>query len=119
MTKRILIIDDDRELSGEISETLKHEGFSVDAAYDGIKGGELAKKSSYDIILLDVKLPGLNGIDLLRDIKSKKSESKIFLVSGDPFLEKLAEKENLSGLIYSLIGKPFDIEKLIAQIKLI
>jgi len=117
MPKQILIVDDDKELTAEITEILEGEGFDIDVACDGLKGAQMAKAAHYDVIFLDIKMPGINGIELLREIKQYNHTSKVFLVSGNPFLEKLAAQENLTGLIAGLISKPFDIEDLITRLK--
>ncbi len=117
MPKRILIVDDDKELTSEITEILEDEGLDVDVACDGLKGASMAKTARYDVILLDIKMPGVSGIELLREIKQYNCTSRILLVSGNPFLEKLTVQENLTGLVTGLISKPFNIENLIARLK--
>jgi DNA-binding response OmpR family regulator len=116
MAKRILLVDDDKELAEELAEILRDEGFLIDTAYDGPTGLEMTKKTVYSAILLDVKMPGMNGLELLREIRKSNSSSKVFLVSGNPFLEKLAEQENITGLVTGLINKPFDIDGLLRQL---
>ncbi|MDD5595117.1 MAG: response regulator [Candidatus Omnitrophica bacterium] len=117
MPRKILLVDDDKELTDEIAETLSDEGFSVEVALDGIQGEDLAKKSKYDVILFDFKLPGLNGAQMIKRVKQKSPGSKIFLISGRPFIEKLIEEEGLGDLISGYMNKPFNIEMLLEKIK--
>jgi DNA-binding response OmpR family regulator len=114
--QRILIVDDDRELCSEISEILQDEGYLVDIARDGLEG-EARIEEDYDIILLDFKMPGLNGVELLNKIKSKNKSSKIFLISGRPFLNKLISEFGPTHLVDAVFSKPFDVELLLAKIK--
>lgn len=117
MPKRVLIIDDDAELRSEITEILRDEGFLVDAAPDGLKGYACAQQQSYDVILLDVKMPGISGLDMVQKIKTATPPSKIFLISGKPFLDKLIAEGNMQGLVSGVLSKPFDIALLLAKLK--
>ena len=84
MPAKILIIDDDKELCDGLIEVLSGEGYLVNAEYDGLKGKEAVEKGGYDLLLLDLKLPGLNGLDILKKIKEKNIRIKIIIVSGRP-----------------------------------
>ncbi|HVO64290.1 MAG TPA: response regulator transcription factor [Terriglobales bacterium] len=111
---RILIIDDDVELCGLVGEYLESEGFLVEAVYDGERGLERARQDSYVLIVLDVMLPGMNGFEVLRHIRSS---SRI------PVLLLTARGEEVDRIVGLEIGaddylpKPFNPRELVARIR--
>lgn len=111
---RILVIDDDAELCGLVSEYLAPEGFQVDAVHDGRSGLERALTGNYLLIVLDVMLPGMNGFDVLRNVRDK---SKI------PVLLLTARGEDVDRIVGLEIGaddylpKPFNPRELVARIR--
>lgn len=117
MAKKILIIDDDIELCEELGEILKDEKYSVDKAVNGSEGKLKIAAGSHDIIILDYKMPGLSGIDVLKFIREKNLKTRIIFASGKPFIEKLLKEENVSDLVSTVIKKPFDINQLLKTIK--
>lgn len=119
MTKKILIIDDDTELCEELSQILQDQEYKVDLAYDGRSGEKKIDQNTYDIVILDYKLPGENGGEVLKRIKAKKPGLAVFIVSGRPQLEKYLEEEKLSHLVAGVMNKPFDVEVLLEKLKII
>lgn len=119
MPKRILIIDDDVELAEEMAEILRDEGYSVENISDSLEAEKLIKENVHDIYLLDYKMSGFNGIELLKKIKEKESKSIVFIISGKPFIEKLLKEENVQDLVACVINKPFDVEMLLQKIKVL
>jgi len=124
MKKKILMIDDDEELCEEITEILTNEGYRVTTAFDGLNGNRLIEKYDYDIVILDIKMPGLSGLDILEGIKGQNKELKVIVLTGRPLSKNLQEEqdyddkeESLLGLADGIIGKPFDIEVLLGKIK--
>ena len=117
MNKKVLLIDDDKELSGEMAEILETEGYSVQAAFDGQQGERFIRKSRYNIILIDFKLPGITGVDLFKKVKKFCRGSRVFFISGRPFIEKLIKEEGLSNMISGCVTKPFDVNKFLEKIK--
>ena len=117
MKIKILLIDDDKELSEEMVDFLEAEGYKVQAAFDGLDGEKFIKKNQYDVILLDLKMPILNGLDLLKRIKKTGSKSKIILISGKPFLEKEIRKQGLLPMISGFVCKPYNVKELLNTIK--
>jgi DNA-binding response OmpR family regulator len=115
--RKILFIDDDKELSEEMVDLLAAEGCQVQVAFDGLGAEKLIKKNHYDVILLDIKMPVLNGADLLKRIKKISLKSKIILISGKPFLEKEIKKQGLLPMIRCFISKPYDVKILLNSIK--
>jgi DNA-binding response OmpR family regulator len=116
MAKKILIIDDDVELCEEMAEILREEGFRVHIASDGMSGQKRTSDNHYDCIILDYRMPGLNGVEFLHEIKKRKLKTKIILASGRPFLEKVLEDEKLSDVVSGILQKPFDIQMLLTMI---
>lgn len=119
---KILIVDDDEELCGEISEILRDEGYSVNTAHDGFKAFELIKARKHDIILLDLKLPSMSGSEILRKIKETNFTLKVIVLSGRPFNKEMlkeSEDEELNSLrlANAILSKPYDIENLLEKIK--
>lgn len=111
---RILVIDDDVELCGLVSEYLAPEGFQVEAVHDGRVGLERALNGNYLLVVLDVMLPGMNGFDVLRNMRDK---SRI------PVLLLTARGEDVDRIVGLEIGaddylpKPFNPRELVARIR--
>jgi len=124
MKKKILMIDDDEELCEETSEILIDQGYRVTTAFDGLTGKRLIEKYDYDILILDVKMPGLSGLDILQSIKEQNRELKVVILTGKPLSRELPEErshkdreEEILKLADAIIGKPFHIEVLLDKIK--
>ncbi len=124
MKKNILIIDDDEEICNEMKEILQDEGYLVETANDGINGLDLIKKNNYDIILQDLKLPGINGIDILKYTKKNKPDIKVIVLTGRPLIKDQLIKKNydnddkvLIELSDGLFNKPFNIITILNKIK--
>lgn len=117
MTKKILLIDDDEELCNEMAEIFKDEGYSVETAFNGLEGKSKVEKNKYNFIVLDYRMPGLNGIEVLKIIKQINIKTKVFMASGLPFIEKLILNENLSDMIEAILPKPYPFELLLEKIK--
>ncbi|HBC85536.1 MAG TPA: hypothetical protein DCZ94_01140 [Lentisphaeria bacterium] len=115
--KRIVLIDDDETLCEGIAFILKDEGYAVKNTSDPAKGMELVENFVFDLALLDYKMPRLTGVDILWKIKEKNPNSKVFIVSGRPFIEKVLMEENVSSLIEGIIKKPFREETLLEAVK--
>lgn len=114
---RILIIEDEYSLADAISETLKKENFIVDIVTNGEEGENEAVTNVYDLILLDVMLPGKNGFEILKSIRQEKIQTPIIMLTAKSEMEdKLNGLENGAD---DYITKPFHIRELVARIKVI
>lgn len=125
MGKKVLIIDDDEEMCEEMEEVLKDEGYCVSVAFEGLKGKKLVEEYDYDVLLLDLKLPGLSGLDILRNVKEKSSKIKVLILTGRPLTGKLlreqgsceAKEKGMLRLADGVINKPFDVEMVLGKIR--
>jgi len=115
--KRVLIIDDDKELCEELSEILEEEGFNTDYALTPAEGENLLKTNTYNIILLDFRLQQMNGIDFLKEIKGEVKNQKIFFISGSLSIKNLIDEQHLSHLVSGIFSKPFDIKAMLQELK--
>lgn len=111
---RILIIDDDVEFCELIAERLIPEGFELDAVHQGDKGVEMALAGSYDIILLDVMLPELNGFDVLRLIREQSATPVLMLTARGDDVDRIVGLEMGAD---DYLPKPFNPRELIARIR--
>lgn len=112
---RILIIEDEYPLADAISETLKKENFNVDIVTDGIDGENEALTGIYDLILLDIMLPGKDGFEILQSIKREKIKTPIIMLTAKSQMnDKLQGLENGAD---DYITKPFHTRELLARIK--
>jgi len=82
----LLLIDDDSELCTMLAEYLATEDFTVDMAHDGSAGLNLARRQAYDAIILDVMLPGLNGFDVLRELRQQQQTPVLMLTARGPMI---------------------------------
>jgi DNA-binding response OmpR family regulator len=112
--KQILLIEDEKNLAMFIEMELQHESFAVTKAFDGRTGLDLALSEDWDLILLDIMLPGLNGIEVCRRIRTAKKTPIIMLTARDSVVDKVS---GLDSGADDYIPKPFAIEELLARIR--
>jgi len=112
---RILVVEDEQKLSSIISHELSVQGFDVEVADDGAKGLELATSYSYDVIILDISLPKLNGTEVLAGIRKKdKYIPVIMLTARDAVGDKV---KHIEGGADDYLTKPFAFSELFARVK--
>lgn len=121
MKRKIVIVDDDREMCEEMCEILRDEGWSVRAAHNGLDGLALVEKSRCDLLLLDLKMPGLTGEQLLGRLSAGRAKPKVLIVTAR-LLNHEAAMEDLTklpgwDLVEDVISKPFEIVSLIKKIR--
>lgn len=111
---RILIIEDEFNLADVISTRLKKENYIVDIFGDGESGLENALTNIYDLIILDIMLPKVNGIEILKQLRNQKIKSKIIMLTAKSQLEDKLDGLNNGANDY--ITKPFHIDELVARV---
>jgi len=114
MNGKILIIEDQEKLARFVEMELLHEGYQVEKAYDGRAGLDQALNGTFDLIILDVMLPGLNGMEVLRRIRRSSSIPVIMLTARDTIIDKVT---GLDSGADDYMTKPFEIEELLARIR--
>ena len=110
----VLIVEDEEKLARFIELELFHEGYEVQKAFDGREGLRIAEESHPDLILLDIMLPGINGIEVLRRIRKSSDVPIILLTARDSVNDKVS---GLDMGADDYITKPFEIEELLARIR--
>lgn len=115
MANKALVIDDDRVTLDLLTFQLKSEGFEVTTADSGSKGLDELRKQEFDIVLTDLNMPDINGIEMVRHSKEISPETEIIMVTGDDSTEKAVEAIRLGARDY--IVKPVDFEKLFVVIR--
>ena len=107
MNKKILIVDDEKDLCTILSDALSRDHYRVVTAFNGKTALQLAKKEKPDLILLDIKMPGMDGIEVLRKIKKMKKEIVVIMFTGYGTLETAREAMKLGA--YDYVTKPVDL----------
>src|ERR1051325_1857762 len=108
---QILIVDDESSITTLLREELEeHESYQVDLAFDGAEGINLIKKILYDVILLDMKMPRLDGREVLQFIQAPSPSSKVIILSQFSDLKMAVECTRLGA--YEVLGKPYDVEQI-------
>lgn len=111
---RILIVEDEEKIARFVTLELEHEGYQVEHAADGRTAADLALERDYDLILLDVLLPQLNGMEVLRRVRKHKDVPVIMVTARDAVMDKVA---GLDAGADDYLTKPFAIEELFARIR--
>lgn len=111
---KILVVEDDEKLSGFICKGLEAQGFTVDFSNHGDEGYTLAKTRSYDAIVLDIMLPGRDGLSILRNIRESQIRTPVILLTARTALNERLDGLNLGADDY--LTKPFYVEELGARI---
>ena len=113
-TKRILVVDDEDAIVQFVSYNLKKEGYLVDVAYDGDEALDAAHEGEYDLVILDVMLPGKDGFEVCRQLREVRDVPVLFLSARDTELDKVVGLE-IGGDDY--LAKPFGIRELLARVR--
>ena len=112
---RILVIEDEKELCDSIKEGLILDGYEVDACYNGLDGEEMATVETYDLILLDLTLPDMDGMEILQSVRSQNALVPILILSARVQTEDKVEGLDRGANDY--LTKPFDFSELEARIR--
>lgn len=112
---RVLIVDDEDDFRETIVKRLKSRKIAAEGAEDGIKALELIDKTEFDVIVLDVKMPGMDGIETLRRIKSKKSHIEVIMLTGHASVEFGIKGMQLGAFDY--VMKPAPLHDLLDKIR--
>lgn len=111
---KILIVEDEKEIVRFLELELQHEGYETEARFDGRSGLEAALNYDFDLVLLDVMLPELNGIEILRRFRKEKDTPVILVTARDAVMDKVT---GLDMGASDYITKPFHIEELLARVR--
>lgn len=112
---RILIIDDEKSIRRTLREILEYEKYLVDEAADGIEGLAMIQKEKYDIILCDIKMPKMDGIEVLDKIMQVSADTSVVMISGHGNIETAVEAVKKGA--FDFIAKPLDLNRLLVTIR--
>jgi len=112
---RILVVDDDRRLCAVIKRGFLEEGYAVDLAYDGEEGEYLAEVNPYDLIILDIMLPSKDGIEVCRELRAKKINTPILMLTAKDTVEDRVRGLDTGADDY--LVKPFAFNELLARVR--
>ncbi len=112
---KILIIDDEKSIRNTLKEILTYEGYEVTEAQDGIEGLKIAEKDKFDIILSDIKMPKMDGIEVLEKLQEITPETPVVMISGHGNIETAVEAIRKGAFDY--ISKPLDLNRMLVTIR--
>ncbi len=112
---RVLVVEDESSLAELIKEGLEDEGYSIDLAYDGEEGFDLAANEPYDVIVLDIMLPKKDGFEIVRDLRSKGVKTPVLMLTAKSTTEDKVLGLNSGADDY--LTKPFSFDELLARIR--
>jgi two-component system, OmpR family, response regulator len=111
---KILFVEDDRKILSFVKKGLKEQGFVVETCENGDEGYRLASGQAYDVVLLDIMLPGRDGLSILRRLREERNTVPVILLTARSALQERVEGLNLGADDY--LSKPFYLEELLARI---
>ena len=112
---KILVIDDERSIRNSLREILMDEGYEVDVAEDGVQGCEMAEKEKYSVIFCDIKMPNMDGIEVLGRLAESGVDSAVIMISGHGDIDTAVECIKKGA--FDFIQKPLDLNKIFVTIK--
>lgn len=112
---RILIVEDERKVSNFIRQALEEEQYAVDQAFNGTEGLELAEVYEYDLIILDLMLPGMGGLEIIHNLRQTKKKMPILVLTARDGVQDKVKVLDAGGDDY--LTKPFSIEEFLARVR--
>ncbi len=112
---KILIIDDEKSIRNTLKEILEYEKYEVELAENGLSGLEKLKKTKYDIILCDIKMPEMDGMDVLQKILEQETDTPVIMISGHGNIDTAVEAIKKGA--FDFIEKPLDLNRLLVTIR--
>jgi len=112
---RILLVEDNPRLSHSLRATLEDDGYAVDCAFDGLDGEEMGRMPVYDVIILDVMLPGKDGMEVCRSLRDKRVKTPILMLTARDALDDRVQ--GLDSGADDYLVKPFQVEELRARLR--
>ncbi len=112
---KILVIDDERAIRNTLKEILEYEKHEVDLAEDGISGIELFQKNNYDVVLCDIKMPQMDGIEVLDQLQNHSAEVPVIMISGHGNIDTAVEAIKKGA--FDFIEKPLDLNRILITIR--
>lgn len=112
---RILVIDDEKSIRNSLKEVLEYEKYEVDLATEGREGIEMFEKNQYDVVLCDIKMPKMDGIEVLEEIFKQATDIPVIMISGHGNIDTAVE--SIKKGAYDFIQKPLDLNRLLITIK--
>lgn len=109
--KEIMVVDDEAGIRALLSDALMQEGYSVTLAKNGKDSLRLLNKRRFDVLITDINMPHINGLELIRVMKKKGRREKVILISGNPVDEKLLNNEVMP--VFAQLTKPFGMNLLL------
>lgn len=114
---KLLIVEDEKRLCETVAKYFKAEGYSIDTCYDGSDALDYINGTEYDAIILDIMLPGLDGISVLRTIRSRKLTTPVLLLTAKTAIED--KVDGLDSGADDYLTKPFSLEELSARVRVL
>lgn len=111
---RVLIVDDEKNIVGSLQDILKDEGYEINTAEDGLDALEMVQNDPPDLILLDIWIPGMDGIEVLRTIKTYYPEIEVLVMSGHGTIDTAVKATKLGA--YDFIEKPFSLDQIVRSV---
>lgn len=112
---RILVVEDEHRIAHSLQKGLEQERFAVDVAYTGNEGYDLASTEDYDAIILDVMLPGMDGLSICSELRKNKIHTPILLLTAKSQIGEKVSGLNLGADDY--LTKPFSFDELLARVR--
>lgn len=112
---RILVIDDERSIRNTLKDILEYEKYEVDLAEDGPKGLEKIKNGEFDVVLCDIKMPGMDGIEVLDKLSEISADLPVVMISGHGNIDTAVEAIKKGA--FDFIEKPLDLNRLLITIR--
>ncbi len=112
---KILVVDDEDTLRTVLSQELKGEGYEVETAADGLLALDAIKQNKFDLVLLDIKMPNMDGFEVLKYIKQNHNDLKIIMLTGFADLKNAIESKKLGA--EDFVSKPYDLVDLLTTIE--
>ncbi|MCK5494385.1 MAG: response regulator [Candidatus Omnitrophica bacterium] len=115
LKSKILIVDDNKHLCSNMKDILEFKGYSVSCVYAGLEAVKAVKEDAFTVVLMDIKMPGMNGIDTLKTLKQIAPELIVIFITA--LTDDTLYEEGIKSGACEIITKPFDIDKFLGRLE--